>query len=86
MRLEFAHYETNLNGIDTTNFVIPEGYTLYGVAFAKDFPNTCHQSKPILILTKDGKYYAQCACGENLTATGADSGSDALRAYRNATR
>ena len=86
MRLEFAHYETNLNGIDTADFVIPEGYELYGVSFAKDFPNTCHQNKPILILTKDGKYFAQCACGENLTATGADCGSDALIEYRNTTR
>lgn len=86
MKLEYANYETNLNSIDVSDFVIPENYTLFGVAYGNHFPNTCHQNKPILILTKSGKYYAQCACGENLTVNGKDCGNDALAEYRNITR
>lgn len=85
MRLEVKRYETNLIGVDTSDFAIPEGYTLCGMAADRHIPNTCHQSKPVLILTKDGKYYAQCACGENLTDE-FDCGNDALTAFRNATR
>lgn len=85
MKVEWRNYETNLLDVDTTGFVIPEGYTLHGVAGDRHFPNTCHQDKPILILTKDSKYYAQCACGENLTGA-YDCGNDALTAFRNLTR
>lgn len=85
MKLEWRNYTTNLLSVDTTDFVIPEGYTLFGVADENDFPNTCHKEKLILILTKDGKYYAQCASGENLTGA-YDCGNDALTAYRNLTR
>lgn len=83
MRLEVRQYTTDLTGNETAGLVAPEGYTLHGAAFSRHYPNTCHNDKPIMILAKGGKYYAQCACGQHLTTNGKDSGNDALTEFNN---
>lgn len=86
MRLFAQSYNSDPIDLASITADIPVGYTLEGVAYAKDFPNTCHNDKPILILVKDSKYYAMCACGANLTETPHDCGNDALAEFRNKTR